>query len=163
MAEEQDETTSMEPLPATLSDNYFELDKQNLTELENAESIDLMLCMSQKPDGGGSMDESSLITETSSLKPQDDSIVSQPSRHHHPQQLTTKPVAKPMVTYHQQAARKLLLAGQLPCIKTPSLSPLFSTPPSPSLILKNPVLVHQPQPTHLHHLHQPVKKVRAGE
>lgn len=161
-AEEQDETTSVEPLAGTLSDKYFELDEHDLAELENAESIDLMLCMSQLPDGGGSADESGLITDTSLQAQDDNSIISRPSRHpHHPQQsTTTKPVVKSTVMYPpQQTAKKPLLP---PCIKTPLVKSAIRYPTVPISHLNNkpPVLV----PTHPHHhLNRPVKKLRAGD
>ncbi|PLW14357.1 hypothetical protein PCANC_20896 [Puccinia coronata f. sp. avenae] len=151
--------------PATLSDKYFELDEQDLAELENVDPIDSMLCASQQPPapppgggggGGGvedSADESGLITDTSVCVAGDTAPIhilpSRTSYNNRP------PSNKPS---HQPTKPASVVPRHCPPIRTPIIQSSIRYPSVPLASLRKQPLL----PPH-HQLHRPVKKLRAGE
>ncbi|OAV88842.1 hypothetical protein PTTG_04456 [Puccinia triticina 1-1 BBBD Race 1] len=165
-----DEETRLAPPPPTLSDKYFEFDEADLAELDQAESIDLVLCaVQQQPQPeGGSPDESGLITDTSLQTDADTStaVVSRPHQTRPFQPPSNKILpshvnrpAPPKPSYPPK--NTILNPGQLPAVKAPIQSAIrYPTAPiqrKPSLL--NP---HHNHPT-INNNNRPAKKVRTAD
>ncbi|KAA1138460.1 DNA repair protein rad52 [Puccinia graminis f. sp. tritici] len=184
--EEEGEETSLAPPPATLSDKYFEFDEAELAELAQAESS----CGIGGKGGGGSPDESGLITDTSLVTTDGDTTTSNTTilgddRHLpskgavQPKPLSSNPTRPPPppARLGNNGVGKVASAGQLPAIKSnvPSVQSSIRYPSGPHPPRKPSLLNPQPHQLQLqqhkhpqqlyHHQHQvnrTVKKVRTS-
>jgi hypothetical protein len=154
------EEPNLAPPPATLSDKYFEFDEAELAELAQAESS----CGIGGRGGGGSPDESGLITDTSLVTNDGDTTTSNTTilgdDRHLPSKgavqaktfNSTRPPPPPPRLVNNAVGK--VAAGQLPTIKSNVLGPTAQSsirypsvphPRKPSLLNPHPPHQHQQQ------------------